>query len=55
MPVRWLGTMCPSFSNQKFAISVSTRPFSGIGSPRITSNADNRSEVTISILSSPTA
>ncbi len=55
MPVSWLGTMWPSRPNQKFAISFSTRPLSGIGSGSTTSNAESRSLVTISILSSPTA
>jgi hypothetical protein len=55
IPVVWLGTMWPNFSNQKFAIWFSTRPFSGIGSDMMTSKADKRSEVTIRILSSPTA
>jgi hypothetical protein len=54
MPVSWLGTMWPSLPNQKFAISLSTRPFSGMGSGRITSKAESRSLTTISILSSPT-
>ena len=55
MPVSWFGTMCPSLANQKFAISFSTRPLSGMGSGSTTSKAESRSLVTISILSSPTA
>jgi len=44
-----------SRANQKFASSVSTRPFSGTGVGRITSYADSRSVVTMRSLSSPTA
>ena len=55
MPVSWFGTIWPSLPNQKFAISLSTRPLSGIGSGSTTSNAESRSLVTISILSAPTA
>jgi hypothetical protein len=47
--------MWPSFSNQKFDIAFRTRPLSGIGWFSTTSNADRRSVVTISSLSSPTA
>src|SRR5712672_2332797 len=45
----------PSFLNQKFDIAVSTSPLPGIGSGRITSNADRRSLWITSNLSSPTA
>ena len=41
--------MCRVFSNQKFEISVSTRPFPGIGSGNTTSKADSRSVATISM------
>jgi hypothetical protein len=55
MPVSWLGTMWPSLANQKLAIAVSTSPLRGIGSGRITSKADRRSEVTMSSLSASMA
>ena len=45
----WLGTMAFVLSNQKLAIWVSTTPLSGIGVGRITSKADSRSVVTMSI------
>ncbi len=54
-PVRWFGTMWPSFSNQKSLIWFNTMPLPGIGSFMTTSKADRRSVVTIRILSSPTA
>ncbi len=55
MPERWLGMIAPSFSNQKLDTAVSTRPLSGIGSGRMTSKADSRSVVTISMCASLTA
>lgn len=54
-PVSWLGTTWASLANQKFAISVSTRPLSGIGSGSTTSKAESRSLTTMSKRSSPTA
>ena len=41
--------MCRVRSNQKFEISLSTRPLPGIGSGSTTSKADSRSVVTISM------
>src|SRR5256885_12204817 len=52
-PVRWLGQMWPSLSNQNSAICVSSSPLPGMGSPMITSKADRRSEATIRMRSSP--
>ncbi len=46
---RWLGMMWSVCSNQKLAICVRTTPLSGIGVGRMTSNAESRSLVTISI------
>ena len=54
-PVKWLGQICPSLSNQNSAICVSNAPLPGIGSPMTTSNALMRSEATIKMRSSPTA
>jgi len=48
---RWLSAL----SNQKADTRVRTSPFPGIGVGITTSNADRRSVVTISSLSSPTA
>ena len=45
----WLGTMALVLSNQKLAICVSTTPLSGMGVGKITSKADRRSVVTMSI------
>ena len=42
-------------SNQKREIALSTRPLSGMGSGMITSKAEMRSEVTISMRSSSIA
>jgi len=47
--------MAFSLSNQKADTRVSTSPLPGIGVGITTSNADRRSVVTISSLSSPTA
>ena len=52
MPVSWLGMIWPRRWNQKLATEVSTSPLPGMGSGRITSKAERRSEVTISSFSS---
>ena len=52
---RWLGAMSESTSSQCTVIAVSTLPLSGIGSARMTSNAEMRSDATMSNWSSPTA
>ena len=54
-PVRWLGQICPSLSNQNSVICVSSSPLPGMGSPMITSKAEMRSLATISSRSLPTA
>ena len=51
--IRWLPTTPSKVSNQNDDIAVSTRPLSGMGSAMTTSNADSRSEVTISRRPSP--
>ena len=43
---RWFGTIRPVSANQNRDRPVSTRPLSGIGVGRTTSNADSRSEAT---------
>ena len=53
--MRWLPTTPSRCSNQKADIAVSTRPLSGIGSAITTSNAEIRSDVTISRRPSPTS
>ena len=47
--------MWASFCSQNSVSSVSTWPLPGMGSSRITSKAEMRSDATISNLSSPTA
>ena len=51
--MRWLSTTSRICSNQNADMAVSTRPLSGIGSAMTTSNAEMRSEVTISSRPSP--
>ncbi len=51
--MRWLGARSDSSSSQAAVIAVSTRPLSGIGSSMITSNAEIRSEATMSNRPSP--
>ncbi len=46
-PIRWFGAMSPRWSNQKTLIAVRMRPLSGTGSCITTSNADIRSDATI--------
>ena len=48
VPVRWLGSRCAVFSNQKFEIWQSISPLPGIGSGNTTSKALRRSVATIS-------
>ena len=50
---RWLPATSARCANQKADIAVSTRPLSGTGSSITTSNAEMRSEVTISHWPSP--
>ena len=51
--MRWLPTTPAKCSNQNADIAVSTRPLLVMGSLRTTSNADMRSDVTMSRRSSP--
>ncbi|CPL89519.1 Uncharacterised protein [Bordetella pertussis] len=53
--MEWLGRIWASLRSQKSVSSVSTWPLPGMGSSRMTSNAEMRSDATISSLSSPTA
>jgi hypothetical protein len=52
---RWLPTTPSNLSNQNADMAVSTRPLSGTGSSITTSNAEIRSDVTISNRPSPTS
>ncbi|CPN83941.1 Uncharacterised protein [Bordetella pertussis] len=51
--MEWLGRIWASLRSQKSVSSVSTWPLPGMGSSRMTSNAEMRSDATISSLSSP--
>ncbi len=51
--MRWLPTTPSNCSNQNADMAVSTRPLSGMGSAITTSNAERRSDVTISRRPSP--
>ena len=46
--MRWLGTISSVRPNQNCERPVSTRPLSGMGVGRTTSNAEMRSDATIS-------
>jgi len=53
MANRWFGTIFAVRPNQKFDSCVRTLPLSGIGVGSTTSNADRRSDATITSWSGP--